>query len=209
MLPDFPKTKSEISKLLNMRVRLKTKQLSPFASLPSAFIQHEGSLHSYPQEGFGTVTEGFERFEIPVKFTFDELSTLVGDRLLEKANNIAEELARRTSEHGYRVLDQVTEKAGNRLAADGKPFDQEMYLAVLERVEINFADDGKPDLVMMMHPEMAGAVRAALGRFTVRQFCRTAIPPDHSSDILRFSKCGSVTCRELDLPAPFFDDAVV
>jgi hypothetical protein len=160
MLPDFPKTKSEISRLLSMRVRLKTQQLSPFASLPSAFIQHEGNLHSYPQEGFGTVTEGYERFEIPFKVEFDELRQLVGDRLLEKMDTIAEELARKTSEHGYRVLDRVTEQAGNRLDAGGKPFDQEMYLAMLDKVEISFGDDGKPDFVMLMHPTMAETMKA-------------------------------------------------
>lgn len=160
MLPDFPKTKLEISRLLSRRVRLKTKELSPFVSLPSAFVQHEGNLHSYPQEGFGTVTEGFERFEIPIAVSLGELRDLVGDRLFEKMDSIAEELARKTSEHGYRVLDEVTEKAGNRLDAGGKPFDQEMYLEMLNKVEISFGDDGRPDFVMVMNPAMADAMRA-------------------------------------------------
>jgi hypothetical protein len=159
MLPDFPKTKSEISKLLSARVRRKTEQNSFFASLPRAFTQHEGNVYSYPQEGFGTITEGFEHFEVPLKVEIDELRTLVGDRLLEKVDSIAEEMARKTSEHGYRVLDQATQKAGTHIDAEGKPFDSEMFLAVLERVELSFGADGKPDLVLLMHPVMAEALR--------------------------------------------------
>jgi hypothetical protein len=158
MLPDFPKTKSEISKLLSARVRHKTEEMSFFASLPRAFTQHEGNVFSYPQEGFGTVTEGFERFEVPITVKIDELRSLVGDRLLEKIDGIAEEMARKTSEHGYRVLDQATQKGGTRIDADGKPFDQEMLLAMLEQVDLSFDADGKPDLVMLMHPVMAKAV---------------------------------------------------
>jgi hypothetical protein len=159
MLPDFPKTKVEISKLLTARVRNKTLAMSPITSLPRSFIQHEGDLHSYPQEGFGTVTEGFEKFEVPVTVKIDELPGLVGDRLLEKMDSIAEEMARKTSAHGYRVIDQVTEKAGTHLDAGGKPFDQEMYLAMLEKIDMSFNSDQKPDLVIVARPEMAKAIQ--------------------------------------------------
>jgi hypothetical protein len=60
MLSDFPKTKSEMSKRLSLRLRSKTMQLSVLTSLARSFVQHEGTLHSYPQEGFGSVTEGLE-----------------------------------------------------------------------------------------------------------------------------------------------------
>jgi hypothetical protein len=158
MLPDFPKTKSEISKILSARVRDKVRELSPFASLPSAFVQHEGNVHSYPQEGFGTVTDGFEHFEVPLQVKIEELRSLVGDRLLQKIDGLAEEMARKTSEHGYRALDRVTEKAGNRLDAGGKPFDQEMFLAMMEKVDLTFDASGKPDFVLLMHPDMASGI---------------------------------------------------
>jgi hypothetical protein len=159
MLPDFPKTKSEISKLLSARVRLKTRELSPFASLPRAFTQHEGNVYSYPQEGAGTVSEGFERFEVPLKVEVDELRNLVGERLIEKIDKLAEEMARKTSEHGYRVLDRAAEKSGGRIDAGGQPFDQDMFLRMIEQVDLSFDANGKPDFVLLMHPEMAAALR--------------------------------------------------
>lgn len=162
MLPDFPKSKAEISKLLSVRVRRRVEQLSPFASLPKAFIQHEGHLTSYPQDGFGQTTEGFEHFEVPIEVKVEELRNLVGEKLLEKIDAVAEEMARKTSEHGYRVLDKATEKAGNVMNANGEPFDPTMFLAMLEKVDITFDSDGKPDLVVLMHPEMLRSIQERL-----------------------------------------------
>lgn len=158
MLPDFPKTKSEISRLMSARVRNKMKEMSPFASLPRSFTQHEGDVNSYPQEGTGTVTEGFEHFEVPVTVNVAELRTLVGDRLLEKIDVVAEELARKTSEHGYRVMDEAVEKAGTHLDANGQPFSRELFLEMIQKMDMTFDSSGKPEFVLIMHPDMAKAL---------------------------------------------------
>lgn len=158
MLPDFPKTKSEISKRLSLRLRQKTTQLSVLTSLARPIVQHEGTLHSYPQEGFGNVTDGFEHFQVPIKLTLDELKSLTGSKLAEKMDAMAEEMARKTSEHGYRVLDQVTAKAGNVLDASGQPFDKGHFLSMLEMVDMGFTPEGKPDFTIVAHPDMVQAL---------------------------------------------------
>lgn len=159
MLPDFPKTKLEISELLNTRVRLKIKALSPFAALPRTFTQHEGNVLSYPQEGSGRVTHGFESFGGTRMLQIDEIPKLVGEKLLQKIDWIAEEIAKQFTQHGFRVLDKAAEQTGNRIDANGKPFDKEMFLQMLESVEMTFDESGKPELVLLMHPDMAKVVQ--------------------------------------------------
>ena len=158
MVPDFSKTKSEISKLLSLRLRVKTTQLSVLASLARPIVQHEGTIHSYPQEGFGNISEGFEQFQVPIKLTVEEMKHLTGNKLAEKMDAMAEEMARKTSEHGYRVLDRVTAKAGNVLDAGGEAFSKDHYLSMLEKIEMSFKPDGQPDFVIVAHPQMAEAL---------------------------------------------------
>lgn len=133
-------------------------RLSVLASLARPIVQHEGTMHSYPQEGFGTVSEGFEQFIVPFSTSLDELKNLTGKQLADKMDAMAEEMARKISEHGQRVLDNVTQKAGNVLDAGGVPFDKEHFLKMFEIPEISFKPDGQPDMVFVAHPDMVQAL---------------------------------------------------
>lgn len=158
MLPDFPTSKSEINKQLMLRLRLKTQEFSPLASsMGSSVTQHEGTLHTYSQEGFGNVTEDFERLEVPIQIPTADFESLVGERLLKRIDDLAEATARQVSQLGFRKLDEVTRKTGMVSDAQGKPLDQEMYLQMLERVQMTFDDSGRPTSTLVMHPDMAKA----------------------------------------------------
>jgi len=158
MLPDFPTSKSEINKRLMLRVRLKTQEFSPLlASMSASVTQHEGTHHTYSQEGFGNVTEGFERMQVPIEIPTAEFESLFGERLLKRIDDMAQAMAYQQSQLGYRKLDEVTRKAGMVTDAHGKPLDQEMYLHMLEKVQIGFDDSGRPTSTFIMHPDMAKA----------------------------------------------------
>lgn len=155
MLPDIPKTKAEISRQLRLRIRNVARGLNPFLRMGTTVIQHEGFTHSYEQLGVGIVEENLKEHAIPIEIKFDEVPELIGDRSKAKVDAIADEFARRTSQDAYRKIDESTGKFGNRIDAGRKPFSQETYLAMIEKIEIEFEENGEPGFALVMHPDMA------------------------------------------------------
>lgn len=161
MLPDFPRSRKEISEKLRLHLRLRVQAKSPFAALGRQFTQHEGKIFSYEQiidEGKRIVEEGFEEMRAPVQFQFEEIPDLVGEVLFQKLDAIADDIAKQTSRLGYRRLDEATRLAGTAIDAGGQPFTQELFLKSEEARQMDFDPlTGKPDPegVYIAHPNTA------------------------------------------------------
>jgi hypothetical protein len=87
LLPDFPKSRKQLSEMLMLRLHLRTQDQSPWGSARQ-ITQHEASAFSYEQitdAGKATVQEGFEEVKVPITVRFDEVPTLVGSILLQRA----------------------------------------------------------------------------------------------------------------------------
>jgi hypothetical protein len=161
VLPDFPRSRKEISEKLRLHLRLRVQAKSPFAALGRQFTQHEGKIFSYEQiidEGKRIVEEGFEEMRAPVQFQFEEIPDLVGEVLFQKLDAIADDIAKQTSRLGYRRLDEATRLAGTAIDAGGQPFTQELFLKSEEARQMDFDPlTGKPDPegVYIAHPNTA------------------------------------------------------
>lgn len=161
MLPDFPKSRKELSERLLLHLRERVQSKSVFAALGRQFTQHEGRLFSYEQvldEEKRIVKQGFEQMRAPVVFGFEEIPNLVGEALFHKLDAVADEIAKQMSQLGYRRLDEAAEVAGTALDAGGQPMTQDLFLKSQEVREMDFdSRTGKPDPngVYLVHPSMA------------------------------------------------------
>ena len=159
MLPDFPRSRKELSEKLLLQLRLRVQDKSPFAALVRQFTQHEGKGFSYEQildEGKRVVEEGFEEMRIPVRFQFEEIPDLVGKVLSQKLDEMADDIAKQESQLGYRRLDEATRLAGTAIDAGGQPFSQELFLKSEEARQWEFdPQTGKPEGVYLAHPDTA------------------------------------------------------
>jgi hypothetical protein len=162
VLPDIPKTKAEISRQLRLRIRSVARSLNPFLRMGTTVIQHEGFTHSYEQLGTGIVEEQLKEHAIPIEIRFSEVPDLIGDKLTAKVDAIADELARRTSQDAYKKLDESTGKVGNWVDAGGRPLTQNIYLEMLEKMDMDFEEDGQPGFSLVMHPDLAEVVRVRM-----------------------------------------------
>ena len=55
----------------------------------------------------------------------------------------------------FKGLEEVTNATGNAVDAGGKPFSWDYYNDVIEKMPLEFADDGKPHLpTLVMHPNL-------------------------------------------------------
>jgi hypothetical protein len=64
-----------------------------------------------------------------------------------------------------RKAGEATERVGNKVDAGGQPFSAELYFQMLETVQIDFDELGRPDISgrrMVMHPDQAERVRALM-----------------------------------------------
>ena len=58
-----------------------------------------------------------------------------------------------------RGVDAAVEHTGNAVHAAGAPFSQDLYLEMLQKVQIQFDDDGRPSIPSLFHPDPAFQAR--------------------------------------------------
>lgn len=162
MLPDFPRTRRELYKKLQLRIRMTAQAKSPLHALGSSITQHEGVLHSYNQlthSGIRTVTEGFKEIKVPIEVKFEDIPGLIGEKLLERVDAIADDVARQTSQAFYQKMDQTTKEAGTAVNAGGGPPTKELWLKMFQEMEMDFdPKTGKPTITFIAHPTMGEAM---------------------------------------------------
>jgi len=158
MLPDFPSSKRDIDQLIRLRLQRSIRQRSVLAGLAASIVQHEGELMAYDQltkEGKRTLTGEYEKAEAGVTISLEEIPTLTGENLYKKLDQLAEDIARQTSQTGFRRLEETLANAGTGVDAGGQPLTPELYMQSLEAMEINFNPDTlEPTFVLIIHPAM-------------------------------------------------------
>jgi len=143
----------------------KVRELWPLGALIHSFTQHEGQVHSYEQEGGHIVSQGYVELGAPIEIEIAEVPPLVGERLKEKLNAAAEQMARQQAGLFYQRLKEVTSAAGTAVNAHGKPLSQDLFLEVLERREVNFDQQGRPEGIFDAAPAMLEQLAKSLAEW--------------------------------------------
>jgi len=149
MIPDFPSIRKELDDAIELNLRKSARSKSVVATLVRGVTQHEGKVHSFHQEGTGTVQSGYTAMEAISTVNFEEVPNLIGDRLSQKLDEISSSMAKQMSAQFYSTMDEITEKTGNRVDSGGGPLTKELALEVL-RMSM-----WSPDSVFITHPVMA------------------------------------------------------
>jgi len=159
MLPDFPKSRKELSDKLRLHLRLRVQDKSPWAALGREYTQHEGRAFSYEQiidEGKRIVETGFEEMVVPIRFEFKDIPDLVGETLFGKLDEMADDIAKQTSQLGQSRLNEATQLAGTAIDAGGQPFTQELFLRGESARDWEFNHlTGQQEGVYIAHPQTA------------------------------------------------------
>ena len=165
MLPDIPKTKQQILMSAQLYTYDKTRELWPLLKLIHSVTQHEGQVHSYEQVGGKIVSQGYHEMAAPIEVRFDEVPELVGDRLTNKLDPVADEMARQQSAMFYGKLHEITSEAGMTVNADGKPLSQDLFLELMERRDIDFDEHGRPQNLFVGSPQMCDLFARSLAQW--------------------------------------------
>ena len=152
MLPDFPMHKEHINNLIQERLKTILNSDALMGILPRRRV-HEGSrLHTSSVDGYEETTGYFEATS-ELAVTTDEIIAKGPEVYLELLPKVAEELIATQKREFFRVMDETTEKSGNVIDAEGRPFHPEMLLEALERMSVEFDRNGNPsNLTFIAHP---------------------------------------------------------
>lgn len=95
-------------------------------------------------------------------FGFDGMQAIEGDlgtvldAIDDAAGQQAEQLARQVLER----IGAMADASGQTISAGGTPISHELILAAMEKIDIDFDDDGKPIMpAMVVHPKIGEAIR--------------------------------------------------
>ena len=146
MLLDFPKIKEKLQKIYTLRM----KSHSPFYSGPLSespkIMIFEGDKYVIVREDGSVEESEFEEMKAKIEIDPDleNIEEITPEQILKKLDDAANELAIQQSKLFYNRIDEATRKAGTSFSADGKPFCIEHFFEMLDKISIDFDENGKP-----------------------------------------------------------------
>jgi len=161
VLPDFPRTKTELLRFVHRRIRSLEKELHPILSQIKSYVQHEGTTIQFEQVDFGKKTQAAESQSVLVEIRHDEVPTLMGPALETKLRHLAEQMGALKMKILFQRIEEAAEQTGQTLNAQGKPLDARMLLDMIDMGEVGFDKAGQPTGSFIVHPNMIPALKRA------------------------------------------------
>ena len=160
MLPDYPDVKGRLRAALRQFTELAVKRHLGFVGTIREFQVHEGkdSIIHREDGSYQRVTP----ITVEAAFTIDRetITQATLDDILAILDKNAADIAEQRAKHFYSELDRITEETGNVIR--GKALTPELYLELLEKVELEFNEAGKAILpTPIVSPKDAGHAQAA------------------------------------------------
>jgi hypothetical protein len=94
-------------------------------------------------------------------FTFEEIRSCDLDAISVQLDNAAEQSLSVVMPHFFAMLERTSRAAGTAWDAGGRPFSHEMFLADLERLDLEFDDRGNPQMpTIVTGPDVARQILA-------------------------------------------------
>lgn len=164
MLPDFPELKRLVLENAYATMRKIVAEQNPILADMKTYTQHEGRSMRYEQVGYGEKQEALQEVSIPIGITADEVPTLIGDKLHEKMQKVADALGAHQIKTLLAKHDEATQMTGNRIDAAGRPLDGPMLLEMMSTMPLDFDTNGNilPTTTFLTHPSMMPTYKAAI-----------------------------------------------
>ena len=163
MLPDFLKVKEKLEIMLYYVFNQdRLTHLGPVANVPVSLV-FEGNKTILIREDGSVEEMDPKQATAELQVTFEEFEEMNDSVVLNKIDNAAEEMAGQQAKSFYEEVGKAAEEVGNVVSADGKPFSIDMFFEGLEKIDIDFDEDGNPSgLMCPVSPELYPSVVKAI-----------------------------------------------
>ena len=142
MLPDYPDLKSQLQQKLNDWLRARVN----FYSAPMSGVREtrvfEGSGTATLQSGALVRRKPFTKGQAEFEVAYSEVPTLTLDKVLERLDGAARELANQKMDLFFSTISEAAESAGNVVQAT-KGLTPEALLELFDKMQLEFDENGK------------------------------------------------------------------
>ena len=144
MLPDFPEIKGKLLDLFLLGIKYIQHQNAPMVALTPKHIIHEGNKTILVREETEIVKIPIKEFSSELKFDIKELESLPLKSVFERFQKMALDFATGQEKYLIKTLSKELEKVGNVINNKGKPLDPELFLRLIDKIQLDFNPDGTP-----------------------------------------------------------------
>lgn len=149
MLPRFLKVESVLDRTFKDLVFRISHTGDPIFGEIKGTVIHEGR-GTYQKEGTKTRAFKMKQFAGVTEIRREDLKSFGVKEFVDAAKKIGGEFLKQKSQHFFGVINQATEESGNVVDGRGRPFSHELILEVLEKMQIDFDEDGNPEMPTMV-----------------------------------------------------------
>ncbi|TFW27814.1 hypothetical protein [Duganella callida] len=162
MLPDLPILKRELWEIWLQYLQRQTHANMGVFQQVGRYTSHEGDRLSVIR-GDGTVEESeFQRASSEMVMKLDDIANSTPQDRVALLDKIARDMGNQISMHLFEGLNKTLDEAGQIVDGQGRPFDHETILAVIESIQIDFNEFGQhAPLSIVYAPGMTEKVREA------------------------------------------------
>jgi hypothetical protein len=142
MLPTFPLIERHRARHNRERIRQLVRQMAPLVAAISPRVQHEGG--GFTMERHDDEAEAVPTTKVSAELSFEKLrlADFTSERRDAMLLDAATQMAIGQMAMITKTLDEVTERTGNVVDGEGRPFDEEKFIDAMEKMEHAFDERG-------------------------------------------------------------------
>ena len=165
MFPDFLKTKENLQKMLDQEMKkARLLHMGPLANVPESMI-FEGDKTVVVREDGSIDEENLESTTVKLEVKFEEVEKMNHEMVLDKINRAAEEMASKMAKLFYERLTESAEEVGNVVSAGGEPFSIDLFFEMLEKIHVDFDEEGNPiQLMCPVNPKLLPSIAETISQ---------------------------------------------
>jgi hypothetical protein len=150
MLPDFSEIKKRLRKLQLARIkRAEAMLLSPFSEVPEHIVFEGDKLLLVREDGSIEQTE-IREITVERQIDLTEVEKMSPETIRQRLDAVAQEMAFKKSKILFEDLEKTVRKTGNIVDVGGKPFSIDDFFKLLEKIWLEFDENDKPIMPMIV-----------------------------------------------------------
>lgn len=126
-------------------------------------VSHMAGARAANDPSLEEPTSGLLPVTTTMQLPFDALEAGDANRLIDTLVNAAKEMKSEMTRRTFAQMDAIAEEHGMVVDARGRPFSADLFVEMLEKIEIDFDESGKAILpACVVHPSNMEKMRATL-----------------------------------------------
>jgi hypothetical protein len=163
MLPDFPRIKEKLQRLIELGAKLDPTLQDPLFAQLGKLPLFEGDRLIYIQEDGKEKEVKFHGIHESFHFDIEKAASLTLKEYYEQVRAVYVKMEEQKAKQFLSILEEAADEAGNVVDGKEKPLDAENILAAMEKVWFNFDEFGKfNNLSLVIGPKLGPNAQRAI-----------------------------------------------